>query len=153
MTLIEAIPYTCVKIEGSVAFLQRVGEDKRGRFKKMDAKLVPYVDENNQLVTPKPPPMNRKKMTRFHYMKVIKEEIDIPVSHDLAYFIAEQLDTLIRDLAIKAQQNAQYRDDDRITPNHWYNLQLGMHQGDGYWPSHKEIAKEYKEYLRGNNVV
>ena len=80
MTLIEAIPYNCVKIEGSVAFLQRVGEDKRGRYKKMDVKLVPYVDENNQIVIPKPPPMNRKKMTRFHFMKVIKEEVDLIVS-------------------------------------------------------------------------
>ena len=147
MTLIEAIPYMCVKIEGSVAFLQRVGEDKRGRLKKMDVKLVPYI-KDNKIVIPLPPPVNRKKLTRFHYMKIIKEEIDLPVSNDLAYFIAEQLDTLIRDLAVKAQQNAQYRDCDRITPNHWYNLQLGMHQGDGYWSSHREIAKDYKHYLR-----
>ena len=149
MTLIEAIPYMCVKIEGSVAFLQRVGEDKRGRLKKMDVKLVPYI-KDNKIVIPLPPPVNRKKLTRFHYMKIIKEEIDLPVSNDLAYFIAEQLDTLIRDLAVKAQQNAQYRDDDRITPNHWYNLQLGMHQGDGYWSSHRGIAKDYKEYLYQN---
>ena len=89
MTLIEAIPYTCVKIEGSVAFLQRVGEDKRGRFKKMDAKLVPYVDENNQLVIPKPPPMNRKKMTRFHYMKAISEDAQVHIS--VAFLIKAML--------------------------------------------------------------
>jgi hypothetical protein len=87
-------------------------------------------------------------MLRFHYLKAIKEEVDLPLSNDLAYFVAEQLDSIIRDLAAKAQQNAEYRNDSRITPNHWYNLQLGMHQGDGYWPNHREIAKEYKEYLR-----
>ena len=106
MTLIEATPYNCVKIAGSVAFLQRVGEDKRGRFKKMDVKLVPYVDENNQIVIPKPPPMNRKKMTRFHFMKVIKDEIELPVSHDLAYFVAEQLESFVSQLAICAEKNA-----------------------------------------------
>ena len=75
MTLLGDLPYTCVKIENGVAFLQRVGEDRRGRYRKMDAKLVPFVNEKNELVIPKPPPVNRKRMTRFHFMKLIKEEV------------------------------------------------------------------------------
>lgn len=146
MTLIGEIPYNCVKIEDNMAYLKKVGEESRGRFKVMPVDMVPYVIDG-KLIIPKPKPASRKRMTRFHYMKVIKEEVDLPLSHDLAYFIAEQLDTLVRNLAGKAQQNAEYRDDDRITSAHWYNLQLGLHQGDGYWPSHVEYAKDYKEYL------
>lgn len=152
MTLIEATPYNCVKIEGSVAFLQRVGEDKRGRFRKMDVKLVPYIDENNQIVVPKPPPMNRKKMTRFHFMKVIKDEVDLPVSHDLAYFVAEQLESFVSQLAICAEKNAKELGHNRITSAHWYGFNLNMHQGYGYWPDHVEAAKDYKLYLREKDV-
>ena len=148
LTLLGIVPYDCVKIENGVAYLKKVGDETRGRFKKMDAVLVPYFDEEKGLIVPKKSLPSRKKMLRFHYLKAIKEEVDLPLSNDLAYFVAEQLDTIIRDLAAKAQQNAEYRNDSRITPNHWYNLQLGMHQGDGYWPIHRELAKEYKEYLR-----
>jgi len=147
MTLIGDTPYNCIKIEDNMAYLKKVGEESRGRFKVMKVELVPYVDENGLLVIPKPKPASRKRMTRFHYMQVIKDEVGLPLSHDLAYFVAEQLDSIIRDLAAKAQQNAEYRNDSRITSAHWYNLQLGMHQGNGYWPSHIEHAKDYKEYL------
>jgi hypothetical protein len=130
-----------------MAFLKRVGDEKRGRFKKMNAKLVPYVDEKGELIVPKPPPVSRKKMTRFHYMKVIKDEVDLPLSHDLAYFVAEHLEHLITGLAVIAEDNAKRMGHDRITSNHWYNFQLGPQQGVGYWPEHKEYAKDYKQYL------
>ena len=149
MTLIEHLPYTCVKIEDGVAFLKRVGEENRGRFKKMDAKLVPFVNEKNELVIPKPPPVNRKRMARFHFMKVIKEEVELPVSHDLAYFVAEWLFELVSNAALEAEKNAAIRDDKRITAAHWPpNRNLGNQTG--YWPDNPEWAKEFKEYLRGN---
>ena len=150
MTLIDAMPYNCIKIEDGVAYLKRVGDETRGRFKKMDAKLVPYVNEKNEYIVPSPPPVNRKRMGRFHFMKYIQEEIDLPVSHDLAYFVAEHLEHIVTILASKAQSNAEKRGDDRITAAHWYWLDLGMHYGDGYWPDNIIQAKEYKEYLRGN---
>ena len=147
MTLLDAIPYHCVKIEGRMAFLKRVGDEKRGRFKKMDAKLVPYVDEKGEPIVPKPPPVNRKRMTRFHYMKVIKECIELPISHDLAYYVAEHLESIVSALADRAEVNARNNGDDRITSAHWYWLELSPEQGYGKWINNIEYAKDYKEYL------
>jgi hypothetical protein len=147
MTLIDHLPYNCVKIEGGVAFLKRVGEETRGRFKKMDAKLVPYVSEKGELIVPKAPPPNRKKMTRFHFLKVIKDEVSLPLSHDLAYFVAEHLETLVSELARIAEDNALMMGHSRISSNHWYSLQLSPEQGKGHWPEHIEYAKDYKQYL------
>jgi|TARA_R100000479_G_scaffold175140_3_gene125320 hypothetical protein len=147
MTLIDAIPYNCVKIEGKVAYLKRVGDETRGRFKKMDAKLVPYVNEKDELIVPKPPPVNRKRMSRFHFMKVIKEATDLPLSHDLAYYVAEHLESLVYTLAAKAEDNAIMHGDDRITAAHWYHLQLSPQQGNGKWEENREFAKDYKEHL------
>ena len=132
-----------------MAFLKRVGEEQRGRFKKMDAKLVPYFDEKNEFIVPKPPPPNRKRMVRFHYMKTIKEEVeDLPLSHDLAYFVAEWLEEIVMSAAHAAENNALKRGDDRITAAHWPpNTDLGNQ--DGYWEHNREYAKDYKEYLKG----
>jgi hypothetical protein len=148
MTLLDQLPYNCIKIEDGVAFLQRVGEDTRGRYRKMDAKLVPFVNEKNELVIPEPPLVNRKRMSRFHYMKLIKEEVDMPISHDLAYYVAEHLEHIVGILAVQAQSNAENNGDDRITAAHWYWLDLGLHQGKGKWPNNREQAKDYKQYLR-----
>lgn len=146
MTLLDHIPYNCVKIEGNTAFLKRVGDETRGRFRKMDARLVPFVDEKNELIVPKPLPVNRKRMARFHFMKVIKEEVDLPLSHDLAYFVAEWLETLVINTAGDAEYNAKERGDDRITAAHWCpNTNLGNQEG--FWPENREYAKDYKEYL------
>ena len=152
MTLLDHLPYTCVKIEDGVAYLKKVGEESRGRYRKMDAKLVPFVDEKNQLVIPKPPPVNRKRMTRFHFMKIIKEQIDMPVSHDLAYFVAEHLEYIVMLLADRAETNAEQAGDDRVTAAHWYWLELDQYQGFGKWPQNRDIAKDYKTYLREGNV-
>ncbi len=148
MTLLEHLPYTCIKIEDGVAFLKRVGEEQRGRFRKMDAKLVPFVNEKNELVIPKPPPVNRKRMTRFHYMKIIKEELELPTSHDLAYYVAEHLDYLVRILAGRAEQNAEKAGDDRVTSEHWYWLDLRPEEGIGKWEQNKDMANDFKNYLR-----
>jgi len=146
MTLLEHIPYTCVKIEGNTAFLKRVGDEKRGRFKKMDVRLVPFVNEKNELIVPKPLPVNRKRMTRFHFMKIIKEEVELPLSHDLAYFVAEWLETLVSNAAYEAERNAKQRGDSRIVASHWPpKTDLGNQLG--YWPENREYAKDYKEYL------
>ena len=146
MTLLGDLPYTCVKIESGVAFLQRVGEDRRGRYRKMDAKLVPFVNEKNELVIPKPPPVNRKRMTRFHFMKLIKEEVELPISHDLAYYVAEWLETLVSNAALEAENNATVIGDERITAAHWPpSSDLGNQSG--YWEDNREWAKDYKQYL------
>jgi hypothetical protein len=152
MTLLDHLPYTCIKIEDGVAYLKKVGEESRGRYRKMDVKLVPFVDEKNQLITPKPPPVNRKRMTRFHYMKTIKEQVDMPISHDLAYIVAEHLESLVMMLADRAETNAEEAGDDRITAAHWYWLELEKHEGFGKWPENRELAKDYKMYLRNENV-
>lgn len=147
MTLLEHTPYICIKIESGVAHLKKVGDETRGRFRKMDAKLVPYLDEKGKLIVPKPPPVNRKRMLRFHFMKVIKEEVDLPVSHDLAYFVAEWLSDLVMFGAHEAENNALRRGDVKITSAHWPpNRDLSNQQG--YWEQNKDYAKDYKQYLK-----
>jgi hypothetical protein len=149
MTLLDAIPYSCIKVEDGMAYLKRVGDENRGRFKKVAIEICPYVNEKNEYVIPKPPPVNRKRMARFHFMKVIKEEIELSVSHDLAYFVAEWLHDIVSCAALEAERNANDRNDERITAAHWPpNKNLGNQRG--YWPQNPEWAKEYKEYLRGN---
>lgn len=147
MTLLEHMPYICIKIESGVAHLKKVGDETRGRFRKMEANLVPYLDEKGKLIVPKPPPVNRKRMLRFHFMKVIKEEVDLPVSHDLAYFVAEWLSDLVMFGAHEAENNALRRGDDKITSAHWPpNRELSNQRG--YWEQNKEYAKDYKQYLK-----
>jgi len=150
MTLIGHLPYLCVKIEGGVAYLKVAGDEQRGRYKKMDAILVPYVDEKGELIVPKPPPVSRKKMLRFNFLKVVKDEVELPLSNDLAYCIAEHLEHLVSQLAMKAESNANEKGHDRITAAHWYWLDLGPEQGKGYWKEQRELSMEYKNYLRGN---
>ena len=150
MTLLEHQPYICIKIEHGVAHLKKVGDETRGRFRKMDAILVPYLDEKGKLIVPKPPPVNRKRMVRFHFMKVIKEEVDMPVSHDLAYFVAEWLADLVMSGAHEAENNALWRGDVKITSAHWPpNRDLSNQQG--YWEQNKDYAKDYKQYLQEGN--
>ena len=150
MTLLEHQPYICIKIEHGVAHLKKVGDETRGRFRKMDAILVPYLDEKGKLIVPKPPPVNRKRMVRFHFMKVIKEEVDMPVSHDLAYFVAEWLADLVMSGAHEAENNALRRGDVKITSAHWPpNRDLSNQQG--YWEQNKDYAKDYKQYLQEGN--
>tara|TARA_R100000656_G_scaffold49000_1_gene39582 strand:+ start:194 stop:691 length:498 start_codon:yes stop_codon:yes gene_type:complete len=151
ITLIDSLPYTCIKIEHGMAHLKRVGDEKRGRFKKMEAKMVPYLDKEKNLIVPKRPRFDRRKMTRFPYMKVIRDEVDLSLSHDLAYFVAEHLDTLVRQLALKAEINANQRGDKRITSAHWKWLELDVNDGHGFWAEQVEFGKDYKEYLRTNN--
>ena len=147
MTLLEHLPYMCIKIEHGVAYLKKVGDETRGRFRKMDAKLVPYLDEKGNLIVPNPPPVNRKRMTRFHFMKLIREEVDLPTSHDLAYYVAEWLETLVSNAALEAEDNARTRGDERITAAHWPpNTDLGNQSG--YWEDNREWAKDYKQYLK-----
>tara|TARA_R110000787_G_C13426876_1_gene445305 strand:- start:2244 stop:2717 length:474 start_codon:yes stop_codon:yes gene_type:complete len=151
MTLIGEIPYTCVKIEGKMAYMQRVGDNKKGRYKTMPALLVPYI-RDNEIFIPPPLPVNRKRLTRLHYMKIIKDEVTLPISNDLAFFVAEQLENYIAQLAICAEKNAKMQGHKRITASHWYAFNLSPHQGHGYWPTHVEIAKDYKDYLRNKDV-
>lgn len=146
-TLIDNWPYLCVKIVGNTAHLKRVGEESRGRFKKMSVKLCPYFDENNEYIVPEPPPINRKRMTRFHFMKVIKENVDMPLSHDLAYFVAEWLETIVYMTAGDAEDNAKKRGDERITAAHWPPYS-DMKIRWGYWPENRDYAKDYKQYLK-----
>ena len=147
MTLLDSLPYICEKIEGSTAFLKRVGEERRCRFRKMPSKMVPYFDEKGEFIVPLPPPVNRKRMVRFHYIKTIKEEVELPLSHDLAYFVAEWLEELVMSAAHAAEHNAIVRGDNRITAAHWPpNTDLGNQ--DGYWEQNREYAKDYKEYLK-----
>jgi len=147
MTLIDAIPYNCVKIVDNMAYLKRAGDETRGRFKRMNAKMVPYVDDNGTLVVPKAPPINRKRLSRFHFVKVIKEATELPISHDLAYYVADHLEAIVHTLAGRAEENAIEHGDKRITAAHWYYLDLAPQQGYGKWEENREYAKEYKTYL------
>jgi len=148
ITLINNLPYNCVKIESGTAFLKMVGDEKRGRFRKMDVKKVPYLDENKKLIVPKTIPFSRRRMLRFDYMKVIKENVNMGVSHDLSYWVAEWLENLVVQLAYKAEQNAIDSKSRTINSGHWYWFEVGPTEGLGYWPSQVEYAKDYKEYLR-----
>lgn len=148
ITLIDNLPYNCIKIEGGTAFLKMVGEEKRGRFRKMDVKMVPYLDENKNLIVPKAKPFSRRRMLRFDYMKVIKENVNMGVSHDLPYWIAEWLENLVIQLADKAEQNAIDSKSRTINAGHWYWFEVGPTEGLGHWPQQVEYAKDYKEYLR-----
>tara|TARA_Y100000361_G_C11109942_1_gene316993 strand:+ start:498 stop:971 length:474 start_codon:yes stop_codon:yes gene_type:complete len=147
MTLIDAIPYSCIKVEHGMAYLKKVGDENRGRFKKVRVELCPYVNEKNEFIVPKPPPVNRKRMARFHFMKVIKECVDMPLSHDLAYFVAEWLETIVYNAAGNAEHNAQTRGDERITAAHWPS-NTEIHNQEGFWPQNRDYAKDYKQYLK-----
>ena len=107
------------------------------------------MDEKGEFIVPLPPPVNRKRMVRFHYIKTIKEEVALPLSHDLAYFVAEHLEYIVMMLADRAEANAEEHGDDRITAAHWYWLNLHGEQGYGKWNDNREMAKDYKKYLRG----
>lgn len=150
VTLLEDTIYLCEKIEDGVAYLKRVGGDKRGRYKKMKAILVPYLDENNVMIEPKPLKISRKKMKRFDFMKRVRDEIDgdFSISHDLAYCISEWLDTVVRQLTLTAMETATKRGDKTIDAGHWYWLQLSPEQGEGiYISENREFANDYKRYL------
>ena len=109
--------------------------------------MVPYFDEKGDFIVPSPPPFNRKRMVRFHFMNIIKDEVELPLSHDLAYFVAEWLESIVYSAAHAAENNAVDRNDERITAAHWCpNNELGNQMG--YWPQNREYAKDYKEYLR-----
>ena len=150
MTLIGHLPYTCVKIESGMAYLKVAGDEQRGRYKKMEAILDPYVDEKGELIVPKPPPVSRKKMLRFNFMKAVRDEVELPVSHDLAYCIAEHLEHIVSQLASIAESNALEKGHDRITAAHWYWLDLAPGQGKGYWIENRDHSNDYKNHLRYN---
>ena len=146
-TIIDLKPYRCVKIEDGMAFFQSATDETRGRLRQTDVEFAPYFGENGDLVIPKKRSITRKRLKRFDFMKKVKEATDLPLSHDLAYFIAEHLDNLMHDLAHRAELNAKRNGDKRITSAHWYWLDIPIHAGEGYWPNNIEIAKDYKEYL------
>ena len=76
----------------------------------------------------------------------IKEEVELPISHDLAYYVAEWLETLVSNAALEAENNATVRGDERITAAHWPpSTDLGNQSG--YWEDNREWAKDYKQYL------
>ena len=58
----------------------------------------------------------------------------------------------VQRLNFQAQANAEDAGDDRITAAHWYWLELDQYEGFGKWPQNRELAKDYKTYLRENNV-
>jgi len=147
MTIIDIKPYRCVKIEDGMAYLKSAVDEQRGRLKKIDVKSVPYFDENGQLVKPPKLKVSRKRLMRFNYMKAVKKEIELPVSHDLAYLVSEHLEDLVSHLASKAERNAIIRGDDRVTASHWFYLEMTQDEGIGYWEQNKERAKDYKEFV------
>ena len=146
-TIIDLKPYRCVKIEDGMAFFQSATDETRGRLRQIEVEFAPYFGENGDLVIPKKRSITRKRLKRFDYMKVVKEETEMSLSHDLTYFIAEHLDNMVRQLAMNAESNAKRNGDKRITSAHWYWLDIPIHAGEGYWPNNIEIAKDYKEYL------
>ena len=146
-TIIALKPYRCVKIEAGVAFFQSATDETRGRLKEIPVELAPYFDENGDIVNPAKPSMTRKRLKRFDFMRVVKEETEMSLSHDLAYFIAEHLDNLVRQMTMNAELNAISRGDERITSAHWYWLDIPVSGGEGYWPNNVEMAKDYKKYL------
>lgn len=147
ITLINNLPYNCIKIEGETAYLKLVGEERRGRFRKMDAKMVPYLDENKNLIVPKAKPFSRRRMLSFKFMDIVKEEVELGVSHDLPYAIAEWLDSIIRELATKAEINAHTQRKKVIDASHWYWLEMSPTQGIGHWPENREYANDHKKWL------
>ena len=146
-TIIDLKPYRCVKIEAGVAYFQSATDETRGRLREMPVELAPYFDENGDIVNPAKPSITRKRLKRFDFMKAVKEETEMSLSHDLAYFIAEHLDNLVRQMTMNAELNAISRGDERITSAHWYWLDIPISGGEGYWPNNVEMAKDYKKYL------
>lgn len=150
MTMIDDLGYVCEKVVNGMAYFKSISGERRGRYKKMEAKYAPYFDEKGEYIVPEKPKFSRKRMTRFHFLKIIKDETDLSLSHDLAYFVAEWLEDIVRSAASAADYNALERGDDKITAAHWPpNKDLGNQYG--YWESNREWAKDYKQYLRENN--
>lgn len=130
-----------------MAYFQSATDETRGRLREIPVELAPYFDKNGDIVNPAKPSITRKRLKRFDFMKAVKEETEMSLSHDLAYFIAEHLDNLVRQLALNAESNAKRNGDERITSAHWYWLDIPIHCGEGYWPNNIEIAKDYKKYM------
>jgi len=146
MTLIDNWPYQCVKIEGGYAHLKKVAEESRGRLRKYRVDLCPFFDENGQIIVPTEPKTPKRKAKILNLSKIIKDEVgELSVSNDLIYFVKDQIEGLVRELASYAEQNAVKDGKRRIMPSHWYLVQLAPNQGRGVWPDHNVEASLCKE--------
>jgi hypothetical protein len=146
MTLIDNWPYQCVKIEDGYAHLKKVAEESRGRLRKYRVDLCPYFDEKGQIIIPIPQRTPKRKAKILNLSKIIKDEVnELSVSNDLIYFVKDQIEGLVRELAHYAEQNAVKNGKRRIMPSHWYVVNLSPNQGHGVWPDHNTEAKMCKE--------
>jgi len=144
MTIIDDWPYRCVKIEDGTAHLKRLGDETRGRMRKFTVDMCPYIDENKDLITPRKPRPKRKTAKSVNIMKIIRDEVDMSVSNDMVYFVREWLNTIIRNLASNAQENAIRESHKRISAKHWYWLDIPVGVGNGCWEQQDKFAKEWK---------
>jgi hypothetical protein len=78
-------------------------------------------------------------------MKIIKEDVDMSISRDLVYFVRDHIETLIANLALEAQNNAIRNGDKRLSPRHWYWLEVPIHGTQHIVREQDEIASEIKE--------
>ena len=144
MTIIDDWPYRCVKIEEGTAYLKRLGDETRGRMRKFTVDMCPYIDENKDLITPKRKMPKRRTAKNVNIMKIIRDDVEMSVSNDMVYFVREWLNTIIRNLASNAEQNAKREGHKRISAKHWYWLDIPVNGGMGCWNEQDEFAKEWK---------
>ena len=135
LTVIDMVTYTCLKIENGKAYLKDI-TSTQGRPKVMDVRYVPYFTEDGIVVPEKPEPKQVKIATKLNLRKILKEEIDMPMTNDAIRFLSEWAETAICQMASWAEDNAQKLNNNKITAAHIYWWDLHPNQTtEGYWPS------------------
>lgn len=134
LTVIDFVTYTCLKVEDGKAYLKDI-TSSQGRPKVLDARYVPYFTKDGLVTPEKPEPKQVKISTKLNLRKIIKEEIDLPVTNDAVRFLSEWAETAICQMITWAEENALKLNNSKITAAHIYWWDLHPNQAtEGYWP-------------------
>tara|TARA_R100000734_G_scaffold16102_1_gene12149 strand:+ start:718 stop:1164 length:447 start_codon:yes stop_codon:yes gene_type:complete len=142
MTIIDSITYRCLKIdEQGYAHLKNIMHEQ-GRPKLVLQKYCPYITKDGDYVVPEKPVYQRPKpSTKINVSKLIRDNIDLPITNEAKFFITEWVETAIMNLMANAEENAINRGDSRITAAHFYWLETNT-SPNGYWPDNSKYMQD-----------
>jgi len=141
MTMIGSLTYRCLKVDSEgYAHLKNIVHEQ-GRPKLVLQKYCPYIVNGNLVVPEKPVYQRPKPTTKVNVTKLIKQNIDLPITNEAKFFITEWVETALMNLMANAEQNAIKRGDSRITAAHFYWLETNT-SPNGYWPDNIEYMQD-----------
>lgn len=144
LTVIDFVTYTCLKVEDGKAYLKDI-TSTQGRPKIMDARYVPYFTVDGLVTPEKPEPKQVKISTKLNLRKLIKGEIDLPVTNDAIRFLSEWAETAICQMISWAEENATRLGHDKITAAHIYWWSLHPNQTtEGFWSEQKNYSSRVR---------